>query len=349
MTTPTPWGRRLLLAPAAVALFTGVLGGLTRLGVAAPAPVHAVLGHGPLMVSGFFGTLISLERAVALGSSWAYGAPLVSAGAIAAMLLGEPAAAAALFTAAAAGLTAVNAVIVRRQRAVFTVTMTIGSSAWLVGDLRWALGAAFADVVAWWLGFLVLTIASERLELSRLAPKPAGTTPAFAALVGLVFGALALDSHRLLGASFIGLAAWMAIWDVARRTIRVRGLPRYAASALFAGYAWLATAGTLLCAPVVPPAGPYYDAVVHAVMVGFVFSMVFAHAPIVLPAVARIALPFGPAFYAPLILLHVATVARVAGDLAAVHALRAAGGTLTAVAILLFAAVASRTALRRRS
>ena len=37
---------------------------------------------------------------------------------------------------------------------------------------------------------------------------------------------------------------------------------------------------------------------------GFVFSMVFGHAPIIFPAVLRVAVPYHPVFYVPLALLH---------------------------------------------
>ena len=47
--------------------------GLLRLGWAVPRPATELAAfHGPLMVSGFFGTVISLERAVALARRWAY-------------------------------------------------------------------------------------------------------------------------------------------------------------------------------------------------------------------------------------------------------------------------------------
>jgi len=36
------------------------------------------IAHGPLMVSGFLGTLIALERAVALRSRWTYLGPLLT-------------------------------------------------------------------------------------------------------------------------------------------------------------------------------------------------------------------------------------------------------------------------------
>ncbi|MGZ8533250.1 MAG: hypothetical protein ACXW6J_22030, partial [Candidatus Binatia bacterium] len=38
-----------------------------------------VIAHGPLMLVGFLGTLIGLERAVALGRAWPYGIPILTA------------------------------------------------------------------------------------------------------------------------------------------------------------------------------------------------------------------------------------------------------------------------------
>ena len=69
--------RLVLLVLAAVGLVSGVSGGLSRLGLPLSVPAAAAF-HGALMVSGFLGTVISLERAVALGSRWAYAAPLAA-------------------------------------------------------------------------------------------------------------------------------------------------------------------------------------------------------------------------------------------------------------------------------
>jgi len=69
------------------------------------------------------------------------------------------------------------------------------------------------------------------------------------------------------------------------------------------------------------------------VFVGFVLSMVFAHAPIILPAVARVEVPFHPALYAPLALLHVGLLVRLAGDASGVFALRRAGGLMNALSL----------------
>ena len=63
-----------------LALLAAMWGGLIRLGWQFPPLAPVLTGvHGPLMVSDFLGTLISLERAVALRARWAYAAPFFSA------------------------------------------------------------------------------------------------------------------------------------------------------------------------------------------------------------------------------------------------------------------------------
>ena len=100
-----PRARLPLLALGFVALLTGVFAGLARLGVAVDAKAASLAGfHGPLMVAGFFGVVISLERAVAAARLWAYAAPLACGLAGIAIFVGEPSVAAGLATLAVAGL-----------------------------------------------------------------------------------------------------------------------------------------------------------------------------------------------------------------------------------------------------
>ena len=64
--------RMVLVAVAMTALLAGLWAGLLRLGWPWPILRSTLLvNHGPLMVSGFLGTLISLERAVAVSGLWA--------------------------------------------------------------------------------------------------------------------------------------------------------------------------------------------------------------------------------------------------------------------------------------
>ena len=66
------------MVPAMVALVVGLGAGLDRLGVPVPTLMHGFDDvHGALLVMGFVGTLIALERAVALGHAIGYLAPAV--------------------------------------------------------------------------------------------------------------------------------------------------------------------------------------------------------------------------------------------------------------------------------
>lgn len=67
--------RILLLAFAVASMAAGLYAGLVRLGFDLPDGAGLADIHGPLMICGVFGTLISLERAVAIGLGWPYLAP----------------------------------------------------------------------------------------------------------------------------------------------------------------------------------------------------------------------------------------------------------------------------------
>ena len=95
-------------------------------------------------------------------------------------------------------------------------------------------------------------------------------------------------------------------------------------------------------------AGPYYDALPHAVFVGFVFAMIFGHAPIIFPAVLGQTVAYHPLFYAPLWLLHLSLLLRLTGDLAGWPPGRQWGGLLNAVAVLLFLGTVARVLLQGR-
>ena len=154
---------------------------------------------------------------------------------------------------------------------------------------------------------------------------------------------------RLAGAGMLAQAAWLARNDVARRTIHMGGVTRFMAVALLAGYCWLAVAGVLwLHYGDLLGFGFTYDAMLHTVFLGFVFSMVFAHAPVIVPAVLGVALPYRRAMYAPLVLLHVGVVLRVVGDLSENVTAWRWGGVLDEAAILAFLAIAVATGATAR-
>src|SRR4029077_18283774 len=98
-------------------------------------------------------------------------------------------------------------------------------------------------------------------------------------------------------------------FDIARRTVAADGLGRYMALCLLLGYAWLAVSGLAWVATSLGFAAR--DVALHALGLGFIFSMMLGHAPVILPALARIKLLFGWWFYGPLTLLHASLAVRL--------------------------------------
>jgi hypothetical protein len=330
-----------IMALAILALLGALVGGLARLGWSFPAPAPLAAFHGPLVVAGFLGTLISLERAVAVERSWAYAAPLASGFGAMTIAVGVPGGRVLMMIGSAVAVL-VLIEIVRRQVALFTIVMALGAASWLAGQILWAADWPMHRVVSWWIGFLVLTIAGERLELARLVRHGVKARAAF--LVALVTLLIALtltlitpdDGVRLLGAALMAIAAWLGTFDVARRTVSRPGLSRFIAVALLAGYAWLGVAGALALRYGDVAAGLQYDAILHAFFLGFVFSMIVGHAPMIFPAVLGIGIPYRPRFYVHLGLLHASLILRIVGDLSSWPSVRQWGGLLNALAIVLF-------------
>ena len=294
-----------VLAAGGCALLAGLYGALLLLGTAVPAPpVPLEAVHGPLMVLGFAGTLIALERAVALGARWALLAPGCSGlGGLTLLVTGPSLAGKVLLMTASVVLLGVYRALWRRQP-----------------------GVALLDGRA------------ERWFLAALAALTAGAAAATVRPAG---------GTQLFGAGLLSVVAWLVVYDVARRTVRATGLPRYIAVGLLAGYAWLGLAGLLWAGGGATGGGPRYDATVHAVFLGFVMSMIFVHAPVILPAVLRVPLPYHPVLYAPLALLHASLLLRVVlGDAFGIEAVWRWAGVANVVAVLAFAAC---VALSRRT
>jgi hypothetical protein len=346
----------LLLACVALALLAGVAGGLLRVGVAVADPAapwlgRAALAHAALMICGFMGTVVTIERAVAARHAAAWVAPWAAAAAAVALLAGAQALAGTLLGVAGIAFALVNVILLRRQPAGHTALLLAAALAWLAGNLLFAFGAASGAVLPWWFAFLVLTIAAERLEMTRLMRRrPGAQMSLFIVLAALALGAAASGPWPraggvLFGAALLALAAWLLVFDIARRTMRADGLPRYMAVCLLAGYGWLAIGGIAWAATAL--GWPARDAALHALGLGFLVSMIMGHAPVILPAIARIKLLFGGWFYLPLAALHLTLALRLAGGWRD-FALRQLGAGGNALALALFAATVAGAALAWR-
>ncbi|HRA00548.1 MAG TPA: hypothetical protein PLJ62_10140 [Thermoflexales bacterium] len=327
-----------------VTLTLAIWAGLLRMGWALPAlSSDMVMGHGSLMIAGVAGTLIALERAVALQRRWVFLAPALSAAGAILLMLGAPAfLSAILFLMGSAVYVAASALMVKLVPDRYVQVMGLGAVCLLIGNALRLVNLPVPVSVAWWMTFLILTVAGERLELGRLAKLPHVADALFWVPIGLLgLGCvLSLFAHdagaRALGAGELVLAAWLLRFDIARKTIRRDGTPRFSAISLMTGYVWLGVSGILQMAGGGALSGLLYDAQLHALFVGFLFSMIFGHAPIIAPTLAGVWVSNVRRLYVPLGLLHFSLVLRVMGDLLPDGLLRQWGGMLNAVALLLF-------------
>ena len=333
--------RAWLLLPAGLSLVAGLDAGLLLLDVPAPAAAaHLPHVHGPLMVLGFLGTLIALERAVALRAVGGYTAPLLlGLGGLTLAAGGSRTLGQVLLLDGAVALVAVLVALWRRRRDDPVLVEVLGATLAVLAALLWVRVDA-AVVVPLLAGFVVLTIAAERVELARIH-LPASAERVLVAVAALVAAAATAavlfpdPGSRVFGVSLVVLVAWLGPRDVARRTIHGTGQPRFSAAAMLAGYAWLATAGVAWAVAGVTTTPATHDVVVHTIFLGFVMSMVLAHVPVILPAVLRRPVPYRPLLWAPLVVLHTALLVRVVGDLTGRPVLVAVGGYGTALALLL--------------
>ena len=332
------------MLPAVAALVCGVLSGLARLGLPMPDAIARLIGvHGALMIGGFFGTVIALVRAVALGMHWPYAAPLLSGLAAVALIAGAPPLSALLLLCLAAlVMSAACASVWLRQPVAHHAVLTIAALLWLAGNLVWAIDGSIVAAVPLWAAFLLMTIAGERLELSRFMPTPPIARVLFAIIVIVLLtgalGAVLIEAAglRVFAAALFALAAWLLCYDIARHTIKIAGLTRYMAVCLLSGYVWLGIAALFGMAGALQSGSTLRDAALHALLLGFVFSMVFGHAPIILPAVTRLQFQWHRGFYLPLVVLHFSLAARVVAGLVEWIEMRQYAAIANVIALVLF-------------
>lgn len=348
MPTLPPVARLPLLFLGVLSLVFGVLAGLARLSIDVPDTPASLAGvHGALMIAAFLGTVISLERAVALMRNWAYLAPVSAGlGGLILVLGGAVSLAQWLIILGSTTLTFGSFLLLWRQPAHYLATLALGALSWLIGSLVWLISDQLPLAVPWWMAFLILTIAGERLELTRFLPTTSAIQHSFTATIVIQFLGLSLTfwnmelGLQLYAWALVALGIWLLRNDIARRTVKQSGLTRFIAFCLLGGYLWLILGGLLGSQGYFSAATagtPLRDAALHSIFLGFVFSMIFGHAPIILPAVARLKINYRPVFYLPLLALHGSLLLRVVADfLPIAHNLRAPAAIANSLALALF-------------
>lgn len=350
--------RFICLGLAALSILLGLAAALARIGASGIVlPAAVVSSHGVLMVYGFLGTAIGLERAVSLAStgprrdSLAYLVPLLNgSGAIllfAAAIL-QPDAdlyrrCAGTAWALAQGLLCVCYLVFwRRARSFATLISLLASTAGMAGAALWASGIENALLVPWWTMFLVLTIIAERIELARIEFAAGALERRLLLEALIVYASLPVTllspdwGYPLLGLALAAIIVDTGSHDIARRTIRLHGLPRFMATCLLVGYAWALVASLIWVTEGPVLSGYRYDAVIHSLTLGFVMSMIVAHAPIIVPAIIRRPLPYHPVVWATWGVLQASLVLRVLFGIRQDEAVWRFAGGLAVVALLGF-------------
>lgn len=333
----------LLLALAGASLLLGLYTGLIRLGVILPEFFDlGAMSHGPLMINGFLATLISLERGAALEKLWTYLAPLSFAISTVLMMTGFYTIGGFLLILGSVFLVAIMIYLCTIQTVNYHLIMATAAVSLLIGNMLFLFHTPVFELIGWWIAFPLLTIFGERLELNRIMRPPKKAVNLFTFLILIWTICLAgVHFHReilwVIGSILlIAIAIWLIRYDVARRTIKMANWTKYSAWSLLTGYGWVIVGGLLGLIYGLPRAGVIYDAILHIYFVGFVFSMIFAHAAVIIPSLTGRVVPYSRYFYLPLILLHGCLILRIAGDLFFWDVIRKIGSYGNVAAILLF-------------
>ncbi len=321
-----------------ISLVVGILAGLFRIGWS--IPIGEVAGdHGALMTGSFLGTLICLERIVALKKKWMYAIPVISGMSLIFFVLGMQQVAMILLTIGSLGLVYIYVDLINRFGEYYFYVMMIGAIGWAVGNIIMVISPFYPQAAPWWIVFILLTVFGERLELSKFLPQTR-VKRVFMIIAIIVFMVgIILPYHEagkiISGIGLILISLWLFKYDIARMSVKAQGMHRFTGSLLLAGYFWLLVCGLLM----IFDFGSIYNygAMLHAFFLGFTFSMIFAHAPIIFPGVAGLTIrPFHDTLFIWAILLQASLAMRIISGLLMESHFRTISGMINAVIIILF-------------
>lgn len=304
-----------LLPLVLLGLVMGIAGGWIRLGNPVIPVAEAGINHGLLMVGGFLGTLISIERAMVMNKKIWLVIPFISGLSSIFFLFGMQAEGLLFLLAGSLGLGSIMHIQSVRHPYFHTFLLYAGAVFWFIGNfLVWKTGLIAAGST-WWMGFLLFTIVGERLELSQFMPVPSWSKKALGGFLALFFIGLLFPFHglgnELLGVAVLLISAWLLSFDMAKVAAKKKDQFRYIGIGLRIGYLWLGIQGLILLLMESHPL--FYDLVLHTFFLGFTFSMIWAHAPIIFPTIFGIRhTPYHSIIWGPWILFQVTLLGRIA-------------------------------------
>ena len=327
-----------LLPFIALSLIIGIWTGWIRLGWSFPLAQN-MGDHGALMAGGFIGTLICLERTVSYKNRLALIIPLINALSIVFFLLKLPHIAFWFLLAGSIGLSLIYLKLYFEFNETYILIMMAGSFCYLIGNTFLIKTSFYPLSAMWWIAFLYFTILGERLELSKyLQIKTIHKIILIVLLAVYIIGILIpfySSGGYVTAVSFIGSAVWLFKYDMAKKSLQREGQHFYSGVVLLAGYVWLVITGLFMAYGAY--SGLLYDAAIHSFFLGFVFSMIFAHAPIILPGVLKLQINvFNRFLYLWFFLLQISLLMRILNPFILSSDLKLISGLLNGIAILGF-------------
>lgn len=327
-----------LLPLVLLGLVLGISGGWIKLGSLQIPIASAGMNHGLLMVGGFLGTLISIERAMVLKKKVWLIIPFLTGLSTPFFLMGMTQVGLLLLLAGSLGLGVIMHLQSVRHPQLHTYLLYAGAMFWFIGNfMTWRSGLIAAGTT-WWMGFLLFTIVGERMELSQFLPVPPLAKYALILHLLLVFIGLIIPFHtwgnELLGVGILLIAIWLWVFDIAKVLAKKTGQFRYLGFGLKAGYLWLGMQGIILFALENHPL--FYDLILHTFFLGFTFSMIWAHAPIIFPTIFGIReTPYHPILWVTWTLFQVSLLGRIIFSLFEFYELRKFFGVANGYVILI--------------
>lgn len=333
------WLLLFLIVFALANLLLGMMGGLGRMGWSYGI-IETIVHHGACMTGGFLGSLIALEKIVPLKKPIFFIGPLMSAASLPCFITGQTHMAILLLCLSSIVLCLVYGVYLIKNYSLYLIIAMGGALCWVVGNFLLFSKLFYPMAFPWWMAFVLLTVCSERLELSKFLPVSSLARRIFIFFLLTFIAGIALPFHLggnyVAGLALVGIALWLMRYDIISITLKKEGLQAFTARALLAGYVALVLTGIFLIS--LNNTSYSYDSIVHTFFLGFTMAMIFAHGPLIIPGLlVWQAKPFHKLFYLPLSLLFVSLLIRLLANANLIaFSYRLSSAWLSVTAILLY-------------
>lgn len=327
----------IILPLALISMLIGLYVGFIRIGWTFPVGSSLPIPyHGILMIGSFLGTLISVERIAFLKTSWTWFIPILMVSSLFFILFQQHTIAFSVLLLGGLGYCFISFQNYQTNKYQGNLLMLIGAAFQVIAFSVFIITHSYPKTFASWMLYLIFTIVGERLNLTRFLPVTKKAITELYIWLGLILVSSFLYHFGLavvVSISLCGIAKWLIHHDIALINIRKQGHFKFLGVALLSAYIWLIISGGL---GFMTTDTPYlYDALLHSFFVGFVLTMILAHAPIIFPSLLQIKfIPFHPIMYVWLLILHFSLFLRIYGDVFQYYELRKLGGLLNGISFV---------------